>query len=173
MNAPRGLLGLDGLVSLPSENSTIRAGGGSSPPPITAPTVEIACSAERIASPVAVRSDTCILSMASFVASWLVVGELSIVGLAANEISPRLTPGVSSSANFFAASCAAFIRVGATSVAFIDVDTSITSMTTARLRGILRSSDGPAIAMVKNTSASATSTAGHVTPPALRRRARR
>ena len=127
---------------------------------MTAPTVEIACSAAKIASPVAVRSATCILSMAALVASWLVVGELSIVGLAANVIRPRFTPGVSSSANFLAASCDAFSRFGGTSVAFIDVETSMTSMTTARLRGILRSSDGPAIAMVKNTSASATSTAG-------------
>jgi hypothetical protein len=47
----------------------MRAGGGVSPPPITAPTVEIACSAANIASPVAVRSLICILSMAILVAS--------------------------------------------------------------------------------------------------------
>jgi hypothetical protein len=51
-----------------------------------------------------------------------------------------------------AASCAAAIRLGDTSVAFIDCDTSITSITTARLRGILTSWVGPAIAMVNSTS---------------------
>jgi hypothetical protein len=44
VKAPLGLLGFDGMVSLPSENSTMRA-GGVSPPPITAPTVAMACGA--------------------------------------------------------------------------------------------------------------------------------
>ena len=61
-------------------------------------------------------------------------------------------PGVSSSANCLAASCAAASRLGATSVARIDCDTSITSITTARLRGIRTSLVGPAIAMVNSTS---------------------
>ena len=34
----------------------MRAGGGVSPPPITAPTVAMACNAVKMPSPVAVRS---------------------------------------------------------------------------------------------------------------------
>ena len=93
--APFGLSGFDGTVSLPSDISTIRAGGGVSPPPITAPTVEMACSAVKMPSPVAVRSATCSLSIAFLVASRLVVGETSTVAVPAYEISPRLIPGVS------------------------------------------------------------------------------
>ena len=66
--APPGLSGFDGTVSLPSENNTIRAGGGPLPPPITAPMVAIDCRAVRIACPVAVRSANCSLSIACFIA---------------------------------------------------------------------------------------------------------
>ncbi len=84
VKAPFGLSGLDGTVSLPSDISTMRAGGGpSSPPPMTAPTVAMACSAVKIASPVAVRSASCSLSMAVLVASRLVVGETSTVAVPA------------------------------------------------------------------------------------------
>lgn len=72
-----------GIVSLPSENSTMRAGGGVSPPPITAPTVAMACSAVKIASPVAVRSANCNLSSAFLVASRLVVGDTRTVAVPA------------------------------------------------------------------------------------------
>ncbi len=61
-------------------------------------------------------------------------------------------PGVSSPANCLAASCAATIRFGSTSVARIDCDTSITSITTARFRGIRTSLVGPAMATVSSTS---------------------
>jgi hypothetical protein len=61
-------------------------------------------------------------------------------------------PGVSWSANCLAASSAATRRLGATSVARIDCDMSITSITTARLRGIRTSWVGPAMATVNNVS---------------------
>ena len=50
------------------------------------------------------------------------------------------------------ASCAAASRFGETSVARMDCDTSITNMTTARLRGIRTSFVGPAIATVSSNS---------------------
>ena len=78
-----GLSGLDGTVSLPSDISTMRAGGGLSPPPITAPTVAMACSAVKMPSPVAVRSANCSLSIAVLVASRLVVGDTSTVAVPA------------------------------------------------------------------------------------------
>lgn len=62
-------------------------------------------------------------------------------------------PGVRPSANDFAASCAAANRVGSTSVACIDSDTSITRITVARFRGTFLSAVGPARATVKNTNA--------------------
>ena len=113
----------------------MRAGGGVSPPPITAPTVAIDDSAVKMASPVAVRSATCRLSMARLLASRFVVGETITVAVPAKAITPRLMPGVSSSTNFLEASWAALSRSGSTSVAFIDCDTSMVSITTARLRG--------------------------------------
>ncbi|CFE39820.1 Uncharacterised protein [Mycobacterium tuberculosis] len=69
-------------------------------------------------------------------------------------------PGVNSSANCLAASCAATIRLGSTSVARIDCDTSITNITTARLRGIRTSCVGPAIAMVNSSSDNTSRIAG-------------
>lgn len=82
VKAPFGLSGLVGIVSLPSENNTMRA-GGLSPPPITAPTVAIACRAVKMPSPVAVRSANCSLSNAFLVASRLVVGDTSTVAVPA------------------------------------------------------------------------------------------
>ena len=73
-------------------------------------------------------------------------------------------PGVSWSANCLAASCAAASRLGATSVARIDCDTSITSITTARLRGIRTSLVGPAIATVNSISDSTSRIAEQVPP---------
>jgi hypothetical protein len=71
-----------------------------------------------------------------------------------------LIPGVSSSANRFPASLAAANRFGATSVATIDSETSITSITTARLRGTRTSCVGPAIAVVSSASEATSNAAG-------------
>ena len=152
VNAPLGASGLVGRFSLPSDSNTIRAGGGVSPTPITAPTVEIDCSAVKMASPIAVRSITWSLSMAVLVASWLVVGDTSSSALPPNAIRPRLIPGVNSSANCLPASSAAANRVGETSVDCIDGETSMMSITTARFRGMRTSRVGPASPTVENTS---------------------
>ena len=79
------------------------------------------------------------------------VGLTSTVAIPANETMPRLTPGVRSSTNWVAASCAAASRLGATSVASMDSETSMASITVARFRGSLVSAVGPASATVSST----------------------
>ena len=95
----------------------------------------MACSAVKIPSPVAVRSATLSESIEALTASRSVDGAINIVAFPANSTRPRLIPGVSSSANCLPASLAAANRFGSTSGAAIDSETSMTSITTARLRG--------------------------------------
>ena len=64
------------------------------------------------------------------------------------------------SANCLAASWAAASRLGETSVARMDWDTSMTSITTARLRGMRTSWVGPAIATVNSSSDNTSRIAG-------------
>jgi hypothetical protein len=64
------------------------------------------------------------------------------------------------SAKRLPASLAASIRLGATSVATMDSDTSIDNITTARLRGIRTSWVGAAIAVVNNARDATNSAAG-------------
>jgi hypothetical protein len=61
--------------------------------------------------------------------------------------------------NALAASCAASIRVGRTSSASIDSDTSIASMTVARSSGSFLSTDGRAIAAPRISSESSSAAA--------------
>lgn len=112
----------------------------------------MACNAVKMPSPVAVFGAGCRLSMPALTAARLVVGGTSSVALAANSTSPRLMAGVNWSANCLPASLAAASRLGGTSVEAIDSDTSITSITTARLSGMRTSDVGPAIAVVSSTS---------------------
>jgi hypothetical protein len=107
-----------------------------------------------------VDSASCRLSTPVLTALRSVVGETSTAAVPAKDTSPRLTPGVSWSANCLAAACAAASRVGATSVAFIDSDTSITSITVARLRGTFAMACGPASATVSTASAAISAIAG-------------
>src|SRR5699024_7745892 len=58
-----------------------------------------------------------------------------------------------------AASCAASKRLGCTSVAFIDKDTSTTNITVARFRGTCSSAVGPARATVNRINDTINSTA--------------
>jgi hypothetical protein len=109
---------------------------------------------------VAVRFCAWSVSMAAFIASRSVVGATSRLAVPAKATSPRLMPGVSSSVNRLPASLAAVIRFGATSSDTIDSETSITSITTARLRGMRTASVGPAIAVVSSASAAISSAAG-------------
>jgi hypothetical protein len=89
-----------------------------------------------------------------------VVGGACTEAVPANSTSPRLIPGVNSSAKRLPAALAAANRFGATSTAAIDSDTSITSITTARVRGTRTSAVGAAIATTSSTRARAVSTAG-------------
>ena len=174
MNEPRGSFSPSGpgTVWVPSESSTTRAGGGpsaSGAPASERENVSIDCRAVNMASPVAVDSASCRLSTARLTAFRSVVGDTSTAAVPANDTSPRFTPGVSWSANDFAAACAAASRVGATSVAFIDSDTSITSITVARLRGTFAIACGAASATVSTASAMISATAGTCrTQPGLR-----
>ncbi len=68
--------------------------------------------------------------------------------------SPRLIRGGSRLTNSFAAACAASSRLGLTSSARIDSETSIAIITVARSRGTLVSLVGLAIAVVSEASAS-------------------
>lgn len=69
-------------------------------------------------------------------------------------------PGVSWLANWLAACSAALSRVGSTSVARIDCDMSMTSMMTARLRGMRMSWVGVASAIVSNARLSSDAAIG-------------
>ena len=111
-------------------------------------------------SPVAVLGAGCMLSIALLTASRLVVGGTSSVALAANSTTPRLMAGVNSWANCLPASFAAASRVGGTSLDAMDSETSMTSITTARLSGMRTSDVGPAIAVVSRTSDAASRIVG-------------
>ncbi len=66
--------------------------------------------------------------------------------------------------NWVAADWAASSRVGVTSVASMDSDTSITSITVARLRGTRSSAVGPAsdtVSRISDTSSTAAGTCFH------------
>ena len=105
-----------------------------------------------MASPVAVRSSRVNPAMACLAAARSVVGDTSTVAMPAKDTIPRLIPGVRSSTNRVAAFCAAANRLGATSVACMDSDTSIASITVARSRGCRACAVGPAIATVSNAA---------------------
>ncbi len=78
----------------------------------------------------------------------------------AKATTPRFTPGLSPSMNALPAAWAACNRVGATSVEFIDSDTSIANITVARLRGTLCCAVGPANATVNPPKATKSSAVG-------------
>ena len=84
----------------------------------------------------------------------------SVLGVAANDDSPRLMPAGSWSAKAEAAVWATCRREGSTSVARIESDTSIVSITVARLRGTCAMPCGPASAIVMSTSATSSSAIG-------------
>jgi len=113
--------------------------------------VAMVCRQEMIASPVAVRSSSLRPAMARVAAARSVVGETSTVAMPAKDTMPRLIPGVRSLTNWVAACCAAASRFGLTSVASIDSETSMASITVALFRGCLASAVGPAIATVSST----------------------
>ncbi|CAB4915360.1 unannotated protein [freshwater metagenome] len=127
----------------PSDSSTTRAGGAASPASCS---VEvkfwIAVSDVRIASPIAVASSSCRLSMATLTDSRSVVGGTSVVARPENDTRPRLICAGRMSTNSLAAVFIASNRLGSTSVACIDRDTSSASTTVARSRGTRTSVEG-------------------------------
>ena len=84
--------------------------------------------------------------MACSTAALSLPGETSTLASLENETSPMLYVSGSVLTNSFAASWAAWIRVGDTSSARIDSDTSMATITVARSSGCLASIDGRASA---------------------------
>jgi len=143
------------VVRLPSVISTIRAGTGPVVPSTLARVLanrSMVCTQDTMASPVAVRSSRVNPAMACLAAARLVVGDTSTGAMPAKDTIPRLIPGVRSSTNRVAAFWAAANRLGATSVACMDSDTSMASMTVARFRGSFASAVGPASATASRVS---------------------
>ncbi len=78
----------------------------------------------------------------------------------ANDTTPTLNVGGRSSRNSVAASIAAEILDGDTSVACIDADVSMATITVARSRGTFTAISGRAMASDSATNASRIATAG-------------
>src|SRR5581483_3140987 len=139
-------------VVLPSDINTMRA-GIFCPESSTVTLCLMASSDVKIASPMAVPSASWSLSMARFAFVRSVDGGTSNDALPANDTMPTLIFGGSWSTKAFAADCTAFNRVGFTSSASIDSDTSMATMTVARSRGIFSSCVGRANATTINAMA--------------------
>src|SRR4051795_6314430 len=144
------VIALRPLVDLPSESSTIAAGGGC---PLRSPDdaglVRRAVMEVAIASPLAVPPLDCILAMASSAAWRSVVGVASTVGVWLKAITPTFTRLGTLARNARAACFAATRRLGATSVAVIDPETSVASMIDARSIGTARVRWGRAAAAIR------------------------
>src|SRR5438067_2124152 len=113
---------------LPSERSTT-AEGGRRAPPLTA--LRSVRAAARIASPLAVPPLALMLSIAAWTAAWSRVGLWSTVAVWLNARTPIPIRAGTPRTNRWAASLAAASRLGLTSVAVIDPDTSVASITEA------------------------------------------
>ena len=158
--APRGSSSSLGMVCLPSDSSTIAAGGGPSGPWICSPNWRIADCAAAIASPVAVALCRIAPSRARATVAWSVVGITGVCARPAKVTSPTLRSSGSESMNSRPACFAVDKRSGWTSVADIDKDTSTTSMIVARLRATFVSAIGPAKAMASTASAASSAATG-------------
>jgi hypothetical protein len=105
----------------------------------------------------AVDSASSRLSMAVRICPRSVVGVTTVVAVPAKVTSPRLMRSGRTSTNSFAAICMAWKRVGATSVASIDSDTSTAITTVARSRGTRTSVLGTASDATRTAIARASS----------------
>jgi hypothetical protein len=121
------------------------------------PNSVIASSEVKTASPIAVDSCNCRLSIARFTESRSSVGGTSTLALPPNATSPRLMRPGSRSTNDLAADSAAAMRVGSTSVACIDRDTSMAIITVARSRGTRTAVEGRATPRESTVSAMSSS----------------
>ena len=129
----------------PSLSSTMRAGGVSLPPALRDRSNTAMDSSEAYtASPMAVDSCNCRDLIADVTVGRSSVGDTSTLALPPKDTSPRLIWGGRLRAKSVAACLAASMRVGSTSVACIDSETSMAIITVARSRGTLTSAEGRA-----------------------------
>jgi hypothetical protein len=91
----------------------------------------------KTASPMAVRGPRMMFCRFCLISSWSVVGDTITWATPENTTKPRLRRDGTMSTKALAASWAATIRVGATSVASIDSETSMAITMVARSRGTL------------------------------------
>src|SRR5436189_5999865 len=98
--------------------------------------------------------------MARLTLWWLSVGGASTVAVRSNEMRPTRKPFGNPPTNVLAAALAASMRDGETSVAFMDADVSIVSITTAASLATRLSTTGRASPKMRPTNAIAAATAG-------------
>ena len=124
--------------------------------------IDSAMSSTRIrASPIAVPSRGFRVSIASSSLAWSAVGSTSGLRAAdANDTIPTRIPAGSCFTNEWAAALAASSRVGATSVAFMEPETSMARMTVESSRGTARTIVGRASPITRNAMATRYSAAG-------------
>jgi len=148
-------------VGTPSESSTIVA--ASWPP--EAPSVALMVdSAASIPLPVAVPCPRVSCPIASMTSWWSVVGVASTRALSSKATRPTWKRAGTCFTNSFAVCTAASSRSGATSLAAIDADVSMASMTIACWRGIFTSWAGRASPTTSATSDTATAPAARCRP---------
>src|SRR5918999_5951162 len=139
------------VVLSPSDNSTMCAGGGACGVPgprLATSKALMACSDVNTASPIAVRLSSCNWSIAAITATRSADGAATTLAAPAKLTTPTLNRTGRFRMNVRAADLAASKRLGATSVAFIDNDTSIATMIGARSRGTFTDAAGRAHPMI-------------------------
>ena len=140
----------------PSEISTIARGGACAPSACGCPTR----TESATASPMAVPSPGLSVSSEVVTSARSCVGATPTAARVANDTTPTRNFSGTSSRNVFAATRAASRRVGSTSVAFIDRDTSSASTIVASSRGTLTVAWGRATPTIMNTSATSSVSGG-------------
>ena len=148
-------------VCAPSESSTIAPGIFPSLPRGASPTDALTvCTASSRPSPIAVPASGESRSIPSWRIARSVVGITSRFGPVLNETRPIFTPFGTRSANAPIACCAAPSRVGLTSAARIEPETSTSSTTVARFAGTETDAFGRASAVDAAASASRNNASG-------------
>src|SRR2546423_12464122 len=130
------------LLDAPSLSSTMRAAGGLSPFGVASwSKVLIESRLVSMASPIAVESWVSNLSMATLTRSRLMSGDTTTEAVPPDFTRPTLIRGGSRLTNSSAAVFAACSRLGNTSTAFIDSDTSMASITVPRAQRLAAGDD--------------------------------
>src|SRR6266545_2737347 len=145
-------------VLAPSDSSTMRAGGGS----VSAcwSKLAIASSELKTASPMAVAGPVCRLRMPLSTVWWSVVGATSTEAEPSKATRPTLNLAGRRSTKATAPCLAASSRLGSTSVADIELETSSAIMTVARSLGTLAWAAGRANASTSTPSITRNTAAG-------------